>query len=103
MKQNNYINYLPFILIFIFLFLLSRWQERRNRAKAAKGNKTDEYNKLKVYSSAFAFILSGLVFQLSMLSSLPPGNEPIAAIGIIIGLAFIVFGLYKVYRYHSER
>jgi hypothetical protein len=58
------------------------------------------------YGNAVGFILAGVLIQAVVLinwSNIPPGNEPVAATTIFIGLASVVFGLYKLYRYHNKR
>jgi len=105
MDNQNYIYYLPFIAILvIWIFFLKRLRQY-GKARAAKANKIEQYERRTTYSYAIVFILAGLILQMTTLinwSSISPGNEPIAAAGIVIGLAFVVFGFYKFYRYHSK-
>jgi len=106
MDNQNYIYYLPFIAILVlWIFFLKRLRQY-GKAQAAKANKTEQYERRTAYLYAIIFILVGLLWQGTTLinwSSISPGNEPIAAMGIVIGLGFVVFGLYKFYRYHSKR
>ncbi|HKQ77109.1 MAG TPA: hypothetical protein VJ810_25660 [Blastocatellia bacterium] len=106
MDNQNYIYYLPFVAILvIFVFFLKRLR-LYGKAQAAKANKTEQYERRTAYLYAIVFILLGLLWQGTTLinwSSIPPGNEPTAAMGIIIGFAFMLFGIYKLYRYHSKR
>src|SRR4029434_2028229 len=104
--KHNYIFYLPFVAIVVFWIFLLKWVRRYGKAQAAKANKTEQYERRSAYGNAIGPILSGLLIQLVVLinwSSIPPGNEPIVATGIVIGLASMFFGLYKLYRYHSKR
>lgn len=106
MDSQNYIYYLPFVAIVVFWIFLLKWLRQYGKAQAAKANKTEQYERRSAYGNAIGFIFSGLLIQLVVLinwTSIPPGNEPIAAPVIIIGLASVVFGLYKLYRYHSKR
>ena len=104
--NKNYIYYFPYILFLIFIIILLRWQGRRDKAQAVERNKIDEYEKVKAYSGAIAYIVCGLIFQLSIViyrSDIPPGNEPVMVSMMIIGLIIIAFGLYKFYRYYSKQ
>jgi uncharacterized membrane protein len=105
MNRNNYIHYLPFIFIVVFWFLWSRWRERRIKALEAKASKPEEYEKFKGYSRGVAYVFAGWVLQLSVAifwSRIPPGNDALMAILMIVGLAIIGFGIYKFYRYRGE-
>lgn len=106
MGNHNYIFYLPFVAVLVLWIFFLKWLRQYGKTQAAKINKTEEYERRSAYGNAIGYIFGGLLIQAVVLinwSSIPPGNEPIVAITIIIGLASVLFGLYKVYRYHGKR
>jgi len=105
MKQN-YGTYLFWLGILIGLIGLTRWVKRSSRRKAAEEGKLAEFDAVTKKSSGVSYMVCGAIFILLPLfswQSIPPGNGPFVMVGALIGLAFILFGWYKIWRSRQQK
>ena len=88
-------------VVFVVIVLLVIWARRRQRGAAVRAGRGEEYDRNKARASAFVNLLAGAILVVVMLaswSSVPPGNEPVFALFLLVGLGGIFYGLYKWYR-----
>jgi hypothetical protein len=96
------LGYIFFSALLVFMI----WHLRRLKLKAARLNKTEEFERAKARSAAVVYPSIGL-FLIGMIlfnrRSVPEGNEPVGFFMIGLGVVSILYGLYKLYRLRRFR
>jgi hypothetical protein len=101
MMKENYGSYLFWIGIFVAFCFYVWWTKRYARRKAAEKGKLAEFDTLTKKSTGIGYIVWGVISILIPVfswQSIPAGNEPFVMWGVLIGLAFVLFGWYKFWR-----
>lgn len=101
MMKENYGSYLFWIGILIALCCYSWWAKRYAKRKAAEKGRLPEFETLTKKSAGISYIVWGVIcilIPIFSLQSIPAGNESLVLWGVLIGLAFILFGGYKLWR-----
>ena len=77
------------------------WSQRYMKKKVAEAGKVEEYKQKKAAVMGVIYPIVGALFIGEMLfnwNSMPPENRILAYPVIAVGVALIIYGLYKIWR-----
>lgn len=80
--------------------------KKQGRTAASRQGKLREYEKSQAIGAIIGPILNGVIFIGVILvswNSIPPGNEPIIYFMFGIAALFLIYGLYKWYRFKQQQ
>lgn len=88
-------------VVFVAAVLFGIWARRRQRGAAVSAGRGEEYDRGGARASALVSLLAGAVLIVALLASwrsVPPGNEPIFAVMLLVGVGGVLYGLFKWHR-----